>query len=114
LSRLIMLTPAEYGYWRYCVTQRRPRVSKLEVRRLGDLRLGQQEVDRQVGRRAHLRVSLGRRRGDGTMELLGAAEHAVRFAGLRERRAQAGWTFSAEPGASGDANIPKRLRARTP
>ena len=55
-----------------------------EVRRLGDLRLGQQEVDRQIRSRAHLGIRVGRRER-GAMELLGAAEDAVRFAELRER-----------------------------
>ena len=55
-----------------------------EVGRLGDLRLGQQEVDSQIGRRAHLGVGVGRRQR-GAVELLGAAEDAVGFAELGER-----------------------------
>ena len=91
VMRAVILVAADHvhaGGVRILAVLRDPEAAagvEAEVRRLGDLRLGQQEVDRQVRRRAHLRISLGRgeRR---TMELLGAAEDAVRLAELRERR----------------------------
>jgi hypothetical protein len=55
-----------------------------EVGRLGDERLGQQQVDREIRRRTHLRIGVGRRKLR-AVELFGATEHAVRFAELRER-----------------------------
>ena len=55
-----------------------------EVGRLGDERLGQQQVDREIRRRTHLRIGVGWRKLR-TVELFGATQHAVRFAELRKR-----------------------------
>ena len=56
-----------------------------EVRRLGDLRFRQQQIDSEVRRRTHLRIGVGRRKRL-AVELFGATEHPVRLTEHGERR----------------------------